>query len=215
MQSYDTKYCGIMTAILGKIAEGGNAESGPHVRHISFLTGMLLKKLIGEDRALISEGYIALISSAAALHDIGKTAVPACILNKPGKLDEEERKIMQGHTLAGAEILDGLQGFTGEPFVRCARDICLWHHERWDGSGYPHGLQGDAIPFAAQLVSVVDVYDALTSQRCYKEAMPHRQAMDMLLSGRCGAFNPLLMDCLCSMDVELEAALSAADGKAI
>ena len=211
MQSYDTRYCGIMTAILGRIAEGGNAESGPHVLHISRLTALLLRKLIGEERALISEGYIALIASAAALHDIGKVDVPSEILNKPGSLDEEERKIMQTHTSSGAAILDGLPGCGSEPFVRCARDICLWHHERWDGGGYPHGLRGDDIPLSAQIVSVVDVYDALTSQRCYKAAIPHGQAMDMLLSGECGAFNPFLLESFAALDGELRTALEEAD----
>ena len=211
LQSYDTRYCAIMTAILGRIAEGGNAESGPHVLHISRLTELLLRKLIGEERALISEGYIALISSAAALHDIGKVSVPSRILNKPGRLDDEERKIMQTHTSSGAAILDGLPGCGDEPFVRCARDICLWHHERWDGGGYPHALRGNDIPLSAQIVSVVDVYDALTSQRCYKSAIPHEQAMDMLLSGQCGAFNPFLLDCFAAMDGELKAAFAAVD----
>lgn len=203
MDSFDTRYIGIMTAVLSRVVEHGNAESGEHMERISGLTRLLLRQLAEIGGLPISEGDADLIAAAAALHDIGKVLIPAQILNKPGRLTRDEELIMHRHTVAGAALLDSVPIYEEEPFIDCARSICLCHHERWDGGGYPNGLRGDAIPLAAQAAAVADVYDALTGKRCYRAAIPHGKAMDMILSGQCGAFNPLLMDCLTRLDGKL------------
>ena len=133
----------------------------------------------------------------AAMHDIGKISVPSKILNKPGKLTPEEFEIMKSHTTVGAQMLEQMdERYASEPFVRTAYEIVRWHHERYDGNGYPDGLKGDEIPISAQVVSLADVYDALTSERCYKKAIPHLQAIQMIEDEKCGVFNPLLLQCL-------------------
>ena len=151
-----------------------------------------------------------LISTASALHDIGKIDIPASILNKPGKLTKEEFDTMKTHTTTGAEILDKLPFQQESPLVKTAYAICRWHHERWDGRGYPDGLKGEDIPIAAQVVAMADVYDALTSERCYKKAFGHDKAMEMILNGECGQFNPLLLECLTDAGARLHAELSLA-----
>jgi putative two-component system response regulator len=187
----------LMVSILSNIVEAHNGESGMHVLHIGIITELLLRCLSQKTgRYDLSRGEISLIVTASALHDIGKITVPDSILNKPGELTAEERKCMEGHALAGAQMLETLGKLQEEPLVQTAYEICRWHHERFDGCGYPDGLKGDEIPISAQAVSMADVYDALTSKRCYKDAIPHDEAMDMILGGQCGAFNPLLLDCL-------------------
>lgn len=155
----------------------------------------------------------ALITNAAALHDIGKIGIDEKILNKPGKLTKEEFEIMKTHTLIGAKMVENLEAFQKEPFVKVTYAICRWHHERWDGRGYPDGLKGDAIPISAQIVSIADVYDALTSKRVYKDAFAHEKAIWMILNGECGLFNPLLLDCLLDIKDSLKEELqkSSAD----
>lgn len=143
------------------------------------------------------------------MHDIGKIAIDAKILNKPGKLTPEEFEQMKQHTILGAKMLDDLAAHHNEKLVGTACDICRWHHERYDGHGYPDGLVGDEIPISAQVVSLADVYDTLISERVYKPAYSHEQAMAMILNGECGVFNPLLIECLkelretlrCELDV--------------
>ena len=137
-----------------------------------------------------------MIATASALHDIGKIGIDEKILNKPGKLTKEEFEIMKTHTLIGANMLEGMGMYQNEKLIKIAYQICRWHHERYDGKGYPDGLTGEQIPIAAQVVSVADVYDALVSKRVYKDAYSHEQAMKMILNGECGAFNPLLMEVL-------------------
>lgn len=137
-----------------------------------------------------------LIPLAAALHDIGKIGIDEKILNKPGRLTKEEFEIMKTHTVIGANMLESLAIYQSEPLVRVAHDICRWHHERFDGKGYPDGLVGDEIPISAQVVSLADVYDALVSERVYKKAFSHERAIQMILNGECGAFNPVLLECL-------------------
>ena len=136
------------------------------------------------------------ISIASALHDIGKIGIPEEILNKPGHLTDEEFEIIKTHTTLVANMIDQLTDYQKEPLVRYTHDICRWHHEKWDGKGYPDGLKGDEIPIAAQVVSVADCYDALVNKRVYKDAYSHQEALQMLLNGRCGQFNPKLMQCL-------------------
>ena len=187
----------LMINILSHVVEFRNSESGQHVLHIRTLTGLLLHQLVQKtDRYQLDESDISLISTASALHDIGKIMIPEEILNKPGRLTEEEYAAIKTHTTEGARILKGLAIGQDEPLVKVAHAICRWHHERWDGGGYPDRLKGDEIPIAAQVVALADVYDALTSERCYKQSYSHEKAVDMILHGECGSFNPLLMECL-------------------
>lgn len=191
----------LMVSILSHIVEFRNGESGLHVIHINMLTELLLRYLVKKtDQYRLSNSDITIISIASALHDIGKIAVPDGILNKPGKLTDEEFAVMKHHTVAGAEMLDELPLYKEERLVKYAYQIARWHHERFDGRGYPDGLKGDEIPIAAQVVSIADVYDALTSERCYKKAYSHETAMQMILDGQCGCFNPVLLECLQEMD---------------
>lgn len=187
----------LMISILSHIVEFRNNESGLHVLHIQTMTGILLEQLMKmTDRYPLSREDISLISTASALHDIGKIAVPDEILNKPGRLTPEEFKIMKTHSAVGASMLEKMSFYRDEPLVKIAYEICRWHHERYDGRGYPDGLEGERIPISAQVVSLADVYDALTSERVYKAAYSHEKAIEMILGGECGTFNPLLLDCL-------------------
>ena len=197
-QVYEKEHNGVlMISILSHVVEFRNSESGQHVLHIRTLTGLLLHQLVQKtDRYQLDESDISLISTASALHDIGKIMIPEEILNKPGRLTEEEYAAIKTHTTEGARILKGLAIGQDEPLVKVAHAICRWHHERWDGGGYPDRLKGDEIPIAAQVVALADVYDALTSERCYKQSYSHEKAVDMILHGECGSFNPLLMECL-------------------
>ena len=145
-----------------------------------------------------------LITTASALHDIGKIGIAESILNKPGRLTDEEYEIMKTHTLIGADILKSLDMYKDEKLVKLAYEICRWHHERYDGKGYPDGLKGEEIPISAQVVSLADVYDALISKRVYKKAYSHEKAMDMILHGECGVFNPILLECLVEIQDKLK-----------
>lgn len=197
-QVYEKEHNGVlMISILSHVVEFRNSESGQHVLHIRTLTDLLLHQLVQKtDRYQLDESDISLISTASALHDIGKIMIPEEILNKPGRLTEEEYAAIKTHTTEGARILKELAIGQDEPLVKVAHAICRWHHERWDGGGYPDRLKGDEIPIAAQVVALADVYDALTSERCYKQSYSHEKAVDMILHGECGSFNPLLMECL-------------------
>lgn len=187
----------LMIAILSHIVEFRNGESGLHVLHVQAITEILLRTLRRiTDKYSISDADIALISTASALHDIGKISIPEEILNKPGRFTPEEFAIMKTHSMVGASMLDALSLYKDEPLIKVAYEICRWHHERFDGRGYPDGLKGDDIPISAQIVALADVYDALTSERVYKKAFTHDVAVNMILNGECGTFNPLLMECL-------------------
>ena len=198
----------LMITILSHIVEFRNGESGLHVLHIRTFTEMILRKLITmTDKYPLTETEISLITMASALHDIGKINIPETILNKPGKLTQEEFGIMKTHTTIGDKILHELPFEQDAPLVKTARQICRWHHERYDGRGYPDGLKGDDIPIGAQAVALADVYDALTSERCYKKAFDHDTALHMILNGECGTFNPLLMECLVEISEDLRSKL--------
>ena len=187
----------MMVEVLSQIMEFRNGESGLHVVHINTLTRLLLERLVeNTDAYNLTPDDCYLISTASAFHDIGKVGIDELILNKPGKLTKEEFETMKEHTLIGASMLDKLEHYKDEKMIKIAYQICRWHHERYDGKGYPDGLTGEQIPIAAQVVSVADVYDALVSKRVYKDAYSHEQAMKMILNGECGAFNPLLMEVL-------------------
>ena len=197
-----------LVGVLSHIVEFRNGESGAHVRHIRIITELLLHRLleISSNYAITAEQQ-DLIPLASALHDIGKIGIDEKILNKPGKLTPEEFKVIQTHSMLGAKMLHDLDGFAEQPLLQTAYEIARWHHERWDGRGYPDGLKGDEIPISAQLVSLADVYDALTSERCYKKAFSHEKAVQMILNGECGAFNPLLLQCLTNIQSDLKVEL--------
>lgn len=188
----------LMISILSHIVEFRNGESGRHILRVNTITKYLLRRLVQDtDQYPLSEADISLISTASALHDIGKISISDRILNKPGRLTEEEFEIIKTHSMMGATMLLNLPAEQREaPLVKVASEICRWHHERYDGNGYPDGLKGKEIPIAAQVVALADVYDALTSERCYKRAYSHQEALKMILEGQCGAFNPTLLLCL-------------------
>ena len=187
----------MMVGILSQIVEFRNGESGSHVLNINIFTGMLLESLVQHtDKYDLSWSERLLITTASALHDIGKIGIDDKILNKPGRLTDEEFKIMQNHTIIGASILENMGSYQDEELMKVAYQICRWHHERYDGKGYPDGLKGDEIPISAQVVSLADVYDALVSERVYKKAYSHEKAIEMIINGECGCFNPILLECL-------------------
>ncbi|MBQ2819518.1 MAG: diguanylate cyclase [Clostridia bacterium] len=185
-----------MVDALTSVVEYRNAESGKHILRIRRFTKIILDELstIAPEFKLTPE-TIQLISSAASLHDIGKIAIPDAILSKPGKLTEEEYETMKTHTTQGADILSNLGNVGNEAYLRYAYNICMYHHERWDGGGYPKKLSGNDIPICAQVVGLADAFDALTTDRVYKKAIPYLDAYNMILNGECGAFSPLLLEC--------------------
>ncbi len=201
----------IMIGILSQIVEFRNRESGPHVIHLNVISRLLLEQLIKKkNKYHLSWQEIGLIATASALHDIGKINIDEKILNKPGKLTKEEFEIMKTHTTIGAAMIGKIDLYHSERLVQLAYEICRWHHERWDGKGYPDGLKGDEIPISAQVVSVADVYDALVSERIYKKAYPHEVAIQMILNGECGNFNPLLLECMLDIQDEIRQKISVA-----
>ena len=198
----------MLVGVLSHIVEFRNGESGAHVRHIRIITELLLHRLLEiSSQYPITAEQQDNIPLASALHDIGKIGIDEKILNKPGKLTPEEFEVVKTHSMLGAEMLHQLENFNEQPLLQTAYEITRWHHERWDGRGYPDGLKGDEIPISAQLVSLADVYDALTSERCYKKAFSHEKAVQMILNGECGAFNPLLLQCLTDMQTDLKVQL--------
>lgn len=205
----------LLIDILSHIVEFRNGESGLHVLNVRTLTELMLNHLVQKtERYQLSPSDISMICTASALHDIGKISIDEKILNKPGRFTDEEFAVMKTHSMAGAEMLENLPIHQDDPLVKVAYDICRWHHERWDGRGYPDGLLGDEIPIAAQIVALADVYDALTSKRCYKDSFSHEKAVDMILAGQCGAFNPLLLDCLRELSPDLPALMSGSNSVA-
>lgn len=196
--------------IMAGVMELRNGESGLHVTHIEKLTELLLGCLVHRsDQFPLDNEQRSTIAMASALHDIGKMSIDDAILNKPGRLTPEEFEIMKTHTTIGADMLRELGSHhAGNALMEYAYQIARWHHERWDGKGYPDGLKGDDIPIAAQVVSVADVYDALTSVRVYKDAIPHEEAIQMILDGKCGTFNPLLLDCLLEVQDQIAETLA-------
>ncbi len=195
----------VLVGVLSQIVEFRNGESGSHVRHIRVITETLLHRLMElTSRYDLTPEQQDNIPLASALHDIGKIGIDEAILNKPGRLTAEEFAVIKTHSMLGAEMLQKTESFADQPLLQTAYEIARWHHERWDGKGYPDGLKGDDIPISAQLVSMADVYDALTSERCYKKAFPHETAVQMITNGECGAFNPLLIQCLLDVQGELK-----------
>ena len=201
----------LMIEILSNIVEFRNGESGLHVLHVNLITEMLLEALVRKtDKYPLTNQQIRMITVASSLHDVGKISIPTEILNKPGRFTPEEYEIMKTHTTEGANMLDSLSFHKDAELVKISYQICRWHHERYDGRGYPDGLKGDEIPIAAQVVAMADVYDALTSIRCYKPRIEPDKAVQMILNGECGQFNPILTECLVEILPKLKVELSVA-----
>ena len=195
----------MMVEVLSQIVEFRNGESGLHVLHIKTLTEMLIEQLVQKtDQYNLSPNDCHMIAIASAFHDIGKIGIDEKILNKPGKLTPEEFEQIKQHTLIGASMLQKMDRYKDEPLINIAYQICRWHHERYDGRGYPDKLEGEEIPISAQIVSLADVYDALISERAYKKAFSHEKAMEMILRGECGVFNPMLLDILVEMQDKIK-----------
>lgn len=184
-----------MVETLATVIEFRDCETGEHVKNISGLTKILMTQVskMYSEYALPPE-EIEKIANSAILHDVGKISTPDQILNKPGRLTDEEFEIMKQHTVRGCEILKNIPHILDKGLYHYSYDICRHHHERWDGRGYPDHLSGDDISIWAQVVSVVDVYDALTSERVYKKAFSHEKAVDMIVNGECGTFNPKVLE---------------------
>ena len=192
----------VMIDALSAIIEYRSVETGQHIQRIRMFTRILLEEIAGNFPELgLDRRQIDIISSASSMHDIGKIAIPDTILNKPGRLTEEEFEIMKSHTTKGCEMLVNLDRMGDREYLKYAYNICRYHHERWDGRGYPDGLRGDNIPVCAQVVGIGDCYDALTSDRVYKNAIPPAQAVNMILNGECGTFSPWLLECFKNVKV--------------
>lgn len=182
-----------------------NGESGHHIVRINKITEILLEQLMSkEEKYDLSWSQCAMITIASALHDIGKIGISEEILNKQGKLTEKEWDIIKTHPLIGASLLEQMEAFQNEELVQTAYEICRWHHERYDGKGYPDGLKGEEIPISAQVVSLADAYDSLVSERAYKSEISHEDAVKMLLNGECGVFNPFLIQCFMEVEKKIE-----------
>jgi len=189
------KNSNLMANILGHIVEFRGGKSGSHVLNVGVITKILLEGLNDiDDKYNFSYDDMLLISTAATLHDIGKITIPEEIAYKTGKLTDEEFEIMKNHSAAGCCILDEMKIYKDEPLIKMAYKICRWHHERYDGKGYPDALLGDDIPIEAQVVGLADAYDVLTSERVYKDALSHERAYNMIINGECGAFTPDLIE---------------------
>lgn len=192
-----TKQQELMVDFLSRIIGYRSGESNPHFANISTLSALLLQALQKRKNHYgLTERDCQLIATAAVFHDVGKIGIPESILLKPGKLTAKEFEVMKTHTLIGDNLIKSLEIYHDEPLLQMAAQICRWHHERYDGGGYPDGLKGEEIPICAQVVSIADVYDALTSARPYKPAFSSEKAIQMILNGECGVFNPVLVDCL-------------------
>lgn len=182
--------------MLSSVIEYRSLESGQHIRRIRMFTKVLLEDVsVNYQEYCLDWRRIQLITDASSMHDIGKIAIPDSILNKPGKLTDEEFEIMKTHTVKGCEILAGLDRLQDREYLQYAYHICRYHHERWDGRGYPDGLKGNSIPICAQVVAIADCYDALTTDRVYKKAIPPSRAFSMILNGECGTFSPKILEC--------------------
>lgn len=191
--------------ILGTVVEYRNLESGEHIRRVKGFTRILAQKAAKRyPEYNLTPERIDIIVAASALHDIGKIAIKDSVLLKPGRLDKDEYDYMKSHTVRGCDILDQIEGAWDSEYDKVSHDICRWHHERYDGKGYPDGLVGDQIPIEAQLVSIADVYDALVSDRVYKSAIDKEKAYHMILMGECGVFSPKLMECFRASKTEFE-----------
>lgn len=201
----------LMIDVLSHVMGFKNGEGAQHTLSVRILTENLLAALIKKtDKYKFTMSDITSISLASALHDIGKFGIPDEVLNKPGRLTAEEFEVIKSHSMIGAQILDDMPIYKDEPIVKIGYEICRWHHEKYDGKGYPDGLKGDEIPISAQIVSLADVYDALVSERVYKPPYTHKEAVAMITGGQCGAFNPILLECLKDIEEDIKNGVAAA-----
>lgn len=190
---------------MSTIVEFRNLESGQHVNRIKLFTKKLAEKVAQKyPEYALDEQSIAIITSASAMHDVGKIVIPDSILLKPGRLTGEEFETMKTHTTKGCEIVNLVNGLESESYYKAGYEICRYHHERYDGRGYPEGLQGEDIPISAQIVSIADVYDALVSDRVYKKAFPKDEAFRMIVNGECGVFSERMIGCFYEVKDEFE-----------
>jgi len=191
--------------VFGTVVEYRNMESGEHIKRVKGFTEILARELMREyPEYNLTEEKIEIITVASSLHDVGKIAIPDSILLKPGKLTAKEFEYMKSHTTRGSELLDSIKDIWDERYQKVGYEICRYHHERYDGKGYPDGLAGEEIPISAQIVSVADVYDALVSERVYKDAVSKDEAFHMILNGECGIFSPKLLECLRNVKKQYE-----------
>lgn len=191
--------------ILGTVVEYRNLESGEHIKRVKGYTRILGERLMKDYPEYgLTQDKIEIIVSASALHDIGKIAIPDSILLKPGKLTNDEFEYMKSHTTRGCEILSNIENTWDQEYGKYSYEICRYHHERYDGKGYPDGLKGEEIPVSAQIVSIADVYDALVNERVYKSAFAKEKAFQMIVTGECGVFSPKLLDCFWNVRREFE-----------
>ena len=190
-----------MIEALATAIEFRNEESGGHVQRISTITRIILENTVFG--VGLSEEEIENIALASIMHDVGKITIPDAVLCKPGKLTSEEFEVMKSHTTKGVDLLESIPQLHDSGIYDYARDIARHHHERWDGSGYPDGLAGDEISLWAQVVSLADVYDALSSDRIYKPAFPRAKVIEMILGGQCGQFNPNLLESFFSVEDQI------------
>lgn len=181
--------------VLGTVVECRNLESGEHVKRVKGFTRILAYQVMKDyPKYGLDKNMVEMITAASALHDVGKIAIPDEVLLKPGRLTDEEFALMKTHTTKGSDLLKQIEGIWSDDYQKMSYEICRYHHERYDGRGYPDGLEGEDIPISAQIVSVADVYDALVCERVYKAAFPKDKAFQMILNGECGTFSPRLME---------------------
>ena len=191
--------------ILGTVVESRNLESGEHIKRVKGLTGVLALQVMADYPEYgLDEQKVEAIVAASSLHDVGKISIPDHILLKPSRLTEKEFEYMKLHTTKGCEILDKIEGIWDEEYKEMSYEICRYHHERYDGKGYPDHLEGEQIPISAQIVSIADVYDALVCERVYKKAFPKDIAFHMIMNGECGVFSPKLLECFQKVKNEFE-----------
>lgn len=192
--------------LLFSLIEYRNIEDIGHAQRIRKYTHILLESIYKNknEKFKITKSDIEIYSKAATFHDIGKIAIPDYILLKKDRFNNEEREIMKMHSIKGAEFIEHLKGSIDDNYIKISSDICRFHHERWDGSGYPENLKGEEIPFIARVVAIADVYDALTSVKLYKPRLPHKTAVEMITNGECGMFDPEILECFKLVKNEFE-----------
>ena len=194
--------------ILATVVECRSLESGDHINRIKGYTEIIARRMMKDyPETKLTESDVDIIVSASALHDIGKIAIPDSILNKPGKLTDDEFEFMKSHTIRGADIVNNISGIWDEDYARICYEICRYHHERYDGRGYPDKIKGDDIPISAQCESIADVYDALVTESVYRAAYSKDEAFNMIVQGEAGVFSPRLLECFRKSREEFEAFL--------
>lgn len=192
---------------MANLIESRDGETGEHVKRTSTYVGMIAEELTkdSEYASGIDKTYMENLWKAAPLHDIGKIKIPDAILQKPGKLTTEEFEIMKGHTVEGGKIIDeSLGAIDDEEYILMAHQVARYHHEKWNGQGYPEGISGEKIPLCARIMAVADVFDALISKRCYKEAMPMEKAFEIIEESSGSHFDPVIVKAFLRIRPQIE-----------